>query len=119
MDRFGEKLVFLVLMKAIDSFQTFLRVHCEIEKSRSSFTKRGAFLNLLCALLFLVGAAGALAQTGGEIIWSVDLANTPRTAAPRVAPSGTIYIHSDDLYAISPTGQIMWRKNSADPRRWM
>jgi hypothetical protein len=96
MDRFGGKLVFLVLMKAIDSFQTFLRVHCEMAKSRSSFTKRGAFLNLLCTLLFLVGAAGgALAQTGGEIIWSVDLAHAARTAAPRVAPSGDIYIHSD------------------------
>ena len=103
-------------MKTIDSFQTFLRVHCEIEKNRSSFTKRGGFLNLLGALLFLVGAAGAFAQTGGEIIWSVDLAYTPATAAPRVAPSGNIYIHSDDLYAISPTGQILWRKNSADPK---
>ena len=72
-----------------------------------------ASLNLLCALLFLVGAAGAFAQTGGEIIWSVDLAQTARTAAPRVAPSGDIYIHSDDLYAISPTGQILWRKNLA------
>ena len=69
-------------------------------------------MNLLCALLFLVGAAGAFAQTGGEIIWSVNLANTPRTAAPRVARSGDIYIHSDDLYAISPTGQILWSKNS-------
>ena len=53
---------------------------------------------------------------GGEIIWSVDLTYTPATAAPRVAPSGNIYIHSDDLYAISPTGQILWRKNSADPK---
>ena len=60
----------------------------------------------------LTGLSGAFAQTGGEIIWSVDLAYTPATAAPRVAPSGTIYIHSDDLYAISPTGQIIWSKNS-------
>ena len=76
-----------------------------------------ASLNLLCALLFLVGAAGAFAQTGGEIIWSVDLAQTARTAAPRVAPSGDIYIHSDDLYAISSTGQIKWRKTLQIPRR--
>ena len=74
-----------------------------------------ASLNFLCVILFLVGAAGAFAQTGGEIIWSVDLTYTARTAAPRVAFNGTIYIHSDDLYAISPTGQIKWRKNSADP----
>jgi len=75
-----------------------------------------ASLNLLCAFLFLVGAAGAFAQRGGEIIWSVDLAYTPATAAPRVAPSGAIYIHSDDLYAISPSGEILWRKNSTDPK---
>ena len=56
------------------------------------------------------------ATAGGEIVWSVDLAYTPETAAPRVAPSGTIYIHSDDLYAISSTGRIIWRKNSADPK---
>ncbi len=56
------------------------------------------------------------AQSAGEIIWSVDLTYTPTTAAPRIAPSGDIYIHSDDLYAISPAGQILWSKNSADPK---
>jgi hypothetical protein len=36
--------------------------------------------------------AGSLCgQTAGQLIWSVKLAYTPSTAAPRVAPSGTIY----------------------------
>jgi len=64
----------------------------------------------------LTGLSGAFAQTGGEIIWSVDLAQTARTAAPRVAPSGDIYIQPADLYASSSTGQIKWRKNSSDPK---
>ena len=66
----------------------------------------------LVTVVGLTGLSSAFAQTGGEIIWSVDLTQTARTAAPRVAPSGDIYIHSDDLYAISSTGQIKWRKNS-------
>jgi outer membrane protein assembly factor BamB len=61
-------------------------------------------------------AVGAFAQSGGELLWSVNLANTPATAAPKVAPSGDIYIHSDDLYAISPSGQIIWSNASSDPK---
>ncbi len=56
------------------------------------------------------------AQNAGEIIWSVNLAYTPATAAPRVAPSGNIYIDSNNFYAISPTGQIIWSKPSSDPK---
>jgi outer membrane protein assembly factor BamB len=55
------------------------------------------------------------AQNGGDILWSVNVTYTPQTAAPQVAPDGTIYFHSDDLYAISPTGQIIWTKASSDP----
>ena len=71
---------------------------------------------LVATVVGMTGLSGAFAQTGGEIIWSVDLTQTARTSAPRVAPSGDIYIHSDDLYAISSTGQIKWRKNSSDPK---
>ena len=79
--------------------------------------KLGAILGLGCSLACLFGSTHvASAQAAGEIIWSVNLAYTPATAAPRVAPSGTIYIHSDDLYAISPAGQIIWSKTSADPK---
>ncbi len=70
----------------------------------------GKIALLLCTLLMLSMATGARGQTGGEIIWSVDLPYTPVTAPPSVAPSGDIYIHSDDLYAISPAGEILWTK---------
>jgi len=72
--------------------------------------------HLFTSLAFLLLASGAFAQSGGQLLWSVTLANTPTTAAPKVAPNGNIYIHSDDLYAISPSGQIIWSKPSADPK---
>jgi hypothetical protein len=68
---------------------------------------------LLC--LFLV-TMPMLGQSGGQLLWSVNLTNAPETAAPRVAPNGTIYIHSDDLYAISPVGQVIWTKLSSDSK---
>jgi outer membrane protein assembly factor BamB len=80
--------------------------------SISALGKTARMLTCLAAFL----CAGADAQTAGQLIWSVDLAYTPSTAAPRVAPSGTIYIHSDDLYAVSPAGEIIWTKPSADPK---
>ena len=85
---------------------------------RTTFRTFRRHLTLLLglALALFLSAAGASAQSGGETIWSVNLAYTPSTAAPRVAPSGTIYIHSDDLYAISPAGTIIWSKPSADPK---
>ena len=72
--------------------------------------------SILLASLLSLPPATATAQSGGEIIWSVDLEYTPSTAAPRVAPSGDIYIHSEDLYAISPQGQLLWSKNSGDTK---
>src|SRR4029450_5608406 len=99
-------------------FQRFVPRRLELPKTHSGFfLKFGAVLGLSCSLASLFGSAHvASAQAPGEIIWSVNLGYTPATAAPRVAPNGTIYIHSDDLYAISPAGQIKWRKNSADPK---
>lgn len=73
-------------------------------------------LQRLCCLLLFLFAGTVHAQTGGQLIWTVDLAYTPTTAAPRVAPDGTIYIHSDDLYAVSSSGEIIWSKPSADPK---
>ena len=77
---------------------------------------RSTAAGLLGSLALLLSTTLAPAQTGGEILWSVNLAYTPATAAPKVAPGGTIYIHSDDLYAISPTGEIIWSKPSSDPK---
>src|SRR5690242_13765327 len=71
---------------------------------------------LFCLLALILVVPKAFAQGGGELIWSVNLAYTPSTAAPKVAPGGDIYIHSDDLYAISPAGQIIWSKPSSDPK---
>jgi outer membrane protein assembly factor BamB len=78
-----------------------------------SRTAKSIFLLLLG--LGVCAAPSLHAQSGGELLWSVDLTYTPQTAAPRVAPDGTIYFHSDDLYAISPTGQIIWTNPSSDP----
>ena len=100
-------------------FQRFIPRHLELPERRSGFfqKKLGAILGLSCSFACFFGNTHvASAQAAGEIIWSVNLAYTPATAAPRVAPSGTIYIHSDDLYAISPAGQIIWSKPSSDPK---
>lgn len=66
---------------------------------------RSAFLLSFLALLLPAVVRG---QGAGEIIWSVDLAYTPVTAAPRVSPNGNILVHSENLHAISPTGEILW-----------
>ncbi len=71
---------------------------------------------LVLGLFALLVAGAAMAQAPGELLWSVNLAYTPSTAAPKVAPSGTIYLHSEDLYAISPAGQVLWTKDSGDPK---
>ncbi len=68
------------------------------------------------ALALILTAGAAPAQNGGEILWSVNLTYAPVTAAPRVAPSGDIYIDSNTFYAISPSGQIIWSKPSSDPK---
>jgi outer membrane protein assembly factor BamB len=87
------------------------------ETRKRNFVKLRVVLVWCCSLAFVLGTGSfASAQSAGEVIWSVDLAYTPVTAAPRVGPSGDIYIHSDDLYAISPTGQIVWTKASSDPK---
>ncbi len=68
----------------------------------------------LCQLLLI--PFSVFAQTGGQTLWSVNLAYTPVTAAPKVGPDGTVYIHSDDLYAITSDGHILWTKPSSDPK---
>ena len=70
----------------------------------------------ILALLAFCAGSPALAQGGGEILWSVDLAYAAATAAPKVGPDGNIYIHSTNLYAISPAGQILWSKPSFDSK---
>lgn len=80
--------------------------------SRQLSIKGNVTLLLLTLCVFTTTAS---AQNGGDLLWSVDVTYTPETAAPRVSADGTIYFHSDDLYAISPTGQIIWSKPSSDP----
>jgi outer membrane protein assembly factor BamB len=90
---------------------------CSSFEILSSLKRRSKLMaQLLCSLLICLIAPSGFAQGGGELIWSVNLAYTPATAAPKVAPSDDIYIHSDDLYAISPAGQIIWSKPSSDPK---
>lgn len=82
----------------------------------SEYVSRG-YVVLACVLFFFsLLPFSAFAQTGGQLLWSVNLTYTPETAAPKVAPDGTVYMHSDDLYAITSSGQIIWTKPSSDPK---
>jgi outer membrane protein assembly factor BamB len=94
----------------------FTRNDSAVSLRKSASTTAIIAATLLSAIVVPFFPSTVSAQTGGEVIWSVDLAYTPSTAAPRVAPNGTIYVHSDDLYAISPAGQIIWSKPSSDPK---
>ena len=76
--------------------------------------RRTVFAIFLCQILLI--PFSVFAQTGGQTLWSVNLTYTPVTAAPKVGPDGTVYIHSDDLYAITSNGHILWTKNSSDPK---
>ena len=69
-------------------------------------------LSLALALL----AAAASAQAPGEVLWSIPLDSQVSTAAPAVAPDGTIYIHSGDLVAISPDGTVLWSQPIGDAK---
>ncbi|MBA2435052.1 MAG: PQQ-like beta-propeller repeat protein, partial [Chthoniobacterales bacterium] len=91
--------------------------HLTMRNPSSGFPILGLVLPLCGLLICFVGSIStASAQAAGEIIWSVDLTYTPSTAAPRVAPDGNIYLHSEDLYKISPVGQILWSKDSGDSK---
>ena len=85
----------------------------KISSLRAQAARLARFFVLVSAL---VCGSSALGQNAGELLWSVNLAYTPSTAAPKIAPNGTIYLHSEDLYAISPAGQILWSKDSTDPK---
>ena len=67
-------------------------------------------------IVLCIFSSVTLAQTGGQLLWSVNLTYTPEASAPRVGPDGTIYIHSDDLFAISSDGKILWMKSSSDSK---
>lgn len=62
----------------------------------------------LVLVLALAASGGVRAQTAGDVLWTVDLDGFSTMSQPRVAPDGTIYIHTNTLYAISPSGQILW-----------
>lgn len=58
----------------------------------------------------------AAAPAAGEPLWSVELAWSAAVAAPRVAPDGTVYVHSTDLYAITPGGDVLWVEPLAESK---
>jgi outer membrane protein assembly factor BamB len=74
------------------------------------------YTSLLLFVLCVFSPASAFSQAGGQLLWSVNLTYTPEAAAPKIGPDGAIYIHSDDLFAISPSGQILWTKPSSDSK---
>ncbi len=82
------------------------------EASRTMITR---LVRSLSTLLLCLCGTTVSALSPGEVIWSVDLANTPVTAAPRVSPDGTIYIDSRNFYAFSPAGELLWTRPSSDP----
>jgi outer membrane protein assembly factor BamB len=71
-----------------------------------------AVVSVLCMLF----PTALFSQTGGQLLWSVNLTYTPEAAAPKVGPDGTIYIHSDDLFAVSSAGNILWTKSSSNSK---
>jgi outer membrane protein assembly factor BamB len=58
--------------------------------------------------LLLASPQTARAQQAGEVLWAVNVGFNYNLPPPTVAPDGTIYINSEDLYAISPNGQVLW-----------
>lgn len=61
---------------------------------------------LLVAALCL--ASPTLAQEAGEVLWTTDIDALSGMSQPRVSADGAIYIHTNNLYAISPAGEILW-----------
>ncbi len=61
---------------------------------------------LLASLAPSAGAAPA--PSGGQVLWTVDLPGFATMSQPRVAPDGTIYLVTNQLFAISPQGQVKW-----------
>lgn len=60
-------------------------------------------------LCFLCTEA-ANAQQPGDLLWAVEIDGFTKASQPVVAADGTIYIHTNAFYAISPVGQILWSK---------
>jgi outer membrane protein assembly factor BamB len=58
--------------------------------------------------LILLLAPAVRAQTPGEVLWTVDIGGFSVMGQPRVAADGTIYLVTNQLYAISPGGEILW-----------
>jgi outer membrane protein assembly factor BamB len=84
----------------------------------ASFHQRFSAYALVALVAFISIAAPSrsAAQSGGQLLWTVPLTNSPVTGAPRVATNGNIYFHSEDLYSISPGGHILWTKPSTDSK---
>jgi hypothetical protein len=61
---------------------------------------------LLASLIPL--AAASPAGSGGQVLWTVDLPGFATMSRPRVGPDGTIYLVTNQLFAISPQGQVKW-----------
>ncbi|HVS18899.1 MAG TPA: PQQ-binding-like beta-propeller repeat protein [Planctomycetota bacterium] len=53
-------------------------------------------------------AAAARAPGGGQVLWTVDLPGFATMSQPRVGPDGTIYLVTNQLFALSPQGQVKW-----------
>jgi outer membrane protein assembly factor BamB len=52
----------------------------------------------------------ALATSGGQVMWSVDLGATRIMASPTVGPDGTVYVATaaGQLFAVGPDGKVRW-----------
>ena len=51
----------------------------------------------------------------GELLWEYDFGNGrySRYSSPTVGSDGTIYIAYRDIYAISPSGELLWKYKTA------
>lgn len=73
--------------------------------------RRLAPSNILLALALAAGLpAAALAADPGEVLWSVETGFNFLVRPGVVAPDGTIYFHSEELLALTPAGDVLWRE---------
>lgn len=56
------------------------------------------------------------AATSNAIAWSFEV-SAGSSVAPWIAPDGTVYMlsHNDELYALSPTGELLWQVQLQPP----
>lgn len=64
--------------------------------------------SLLVPLALTLVPYFATAAAGGQVLWTVDLTGFASMSQPALGPDGTVYLVTNQLFAVSPAGQIQW-----------